>query len=142
MYEMICGHLPFYNKNHEVLFDLILHEEIRLPDLLSPVAKDILTQILQKDPRKRLGGGERDGRDVQEHPFFAPIDFVKLYNLEIPAPFVPTIKGASDTSNFDPMFTTEAPRISPTHEVCFVSIANSSLCSCPPCSPWCQRLIE
>ena len=47
MYEMICGHLPFYNKNHEVLFDLILHEEIRLPD--------ILTQILQKDPRKRLG---------------------------------------------------------------------------------------
>ena len=29
MYEMMCGHLPFYNRNHEVLFDLILHEEIR-----------------------------------------------------------------------------------------------------------------
>ena len=29
MYEMICGHLPFYNRNHEILFDLILHEDIR-----------------------------------------------------------------------------------------------------------------
>lgn len=116
MYEMICGHLPFYNKDHEVLFDLILHEEIRLPSKLSANAKDILSQLLQKDPRKRLGGGERDGRDVQEHPFFFQMDFDKLYRLEIPAPFVPEIKAADDTSNFDTMFTSEAPRISPTDE--------------------------
>ena len=24
MYEMMCGRLPFYNKDHEVLFELIL----------------------------------------------------------------------------------------------------------------------
>ena len=29
MYEMLCGHLPFYNRNHEILFELILKEEIR-----------------------------------------------------------------------------------------------------------------
>lgn len=52
-YEMICGHLPFYNKNHEVLFDLILHEEIRLPATLSTAAKDILSNLLVKDPRGR-----------------------------------------------------------------------------------------
>lgn len=48
---MICGHLPFYNKDHEVLFDLILHEEIRFPSKLSSNAKDILSQMLIKDPR-------------------------------------------------------------------------------------------
>ena len=25
LYEMLCGRLPFYNKDHEVLFDLILN---------------------------------------------------------------------------------------------------------------------
>ena len=89
MYEMICGHLPFYNRNHEVLFDLILHEEIRLPATLGSSAKDLLSNMLNKDPRFRLGGGERDGREVMEHPFFFQIDFEKLYNLEIPAPFIP-----------------------------------------------------
>ena len=24
MYEMMCGRLPFYNRDHEVLFELIL----------------------------------------------------------------------------------------------------------------------
>jgi len=114
MYEMICGHLPFYNRNHEVLFDLILHEEIRLPQTLGSTAKDILSQLLQKDPRLRLGGGERDGRDIQEHPFFFSMDFEKLYNLEIPAPFIPKIKGKDDVSNFDTVFTEEKARISPT----------------------------
>eukprot|EP00041_Stephanoeca_diplocostata_P039686 m.1637479 g.1637479 ORF g.1637479 m.1637479 type:complete len:476 (+) comp25858_c0_seq1:129-1556(+) len=116
MYEMICGHLPFYNRNHEVLFDLILHEEIRLPQTLSSPAKDILQQLLNKDPRLRLGGGERDGRDVQDHEFFYGLDFDKLYNLQIPAPFVPKIKGKDDVSNFDSVFTNEKARISPSDE--------------------------
>lgn len=116
MYEMICGHLPFYNRNHEVLFDLILHEEIRLPQTLSSPAKDILQQLLNKDPRARLGGGERDGRDVQDHEFFYGLDFDKLYNLQIPAPFVPKIKGKDDVSNFDSVFTNEKARISPSDE--------------------------
>lgn len=89
MYEMMCGHLPFYNRNHEVLFDLILHEEIRLPANLSPSAKDLLSQLLKKDPRFRLGGGERDGYEIMEHPFFYNIDFKKLYNREIKPQFVP-----------------------------------------------------
>lgn len=114
MYEMMCGHLPFYNRNHEVLFDLILHEEIRLPDHLSPSAKDILSKMLDKNPHTRLGGGQRDGREVMEHPFFASIDFDKLYNKELPVPFKPKITSDTDVSYFDPMFTTEVAQVSPT----------------------------
>jgi RAC serine/threonine-protein kinase len=114
MYEMMCGHLPFYNRNHEILFDLILREPIRLPDHLSADAKDILAKLLNKNPAERLGGGETDGQEVMSHPFFATIDFKKLYNREIPVPFVPQIKSEEDVSNFDTMFTEEAPEISPT----------------------------
>lgn len=28
MYEMMCGRLPFYNRDHDVLFQLILMEEV------------------------------------------------------------------------------------------------------------------
>lgn len=30
MYEMMCGRLPFYNRDHDVLFTLILVEEVLL----------------------------------------------------------------------------------------------------------------
>uniref|UniRef100_A0A8C5SI55 AKT serine/threonine kinase 1 n=1 Tax=Laticauda laticaudata TaxID=8630 RepID=A0A8C5SI55_LATLA len=45
MYEMMCGRLPFYNQDHEKLFELILMEEIRFPRTLSPEAKSLLSVV-------------------------------------------------------------------------------------------------
>lgn len=42
MYEMMCGRLPFYNKDHEKLFTLILLEEVRFPRTISNEARDML----------------------------------------------------------------------------------------------------
>lgn len=53
MYEMMCGRLPFYNQDHERLFELILMEEIRFPRTLSPEAKSLLAGLLKKDPKQR-----------------------------------------------------------------------------------------
>lgn len=53
MYEMMCGRLPFYNQDHERLFELILMEEIRFPRNLSPDAKSLLAGLLKKDPKQR-----------------------------------------------------------------------------------------
>lgn len=39
MYEMMCGRLPFYNRDHDILFELILVEEVRFPRTLSAEAK-------------------------------------------------------------------------------------------------------
>uniref|UniRef100_A0A8I5YBI2 non-specific serine/threonine protein kinase n=1 Tax=Rattus norvegicus TaxID=10116 RepID=A0A8I5YBI2_RAT len=49
MYEMMCGRLPFYNQDHEKLFELILMEEIRFPRTLGPEAKSLLSGLLKKD---------------------------------------------------------------------------------------------
>lgn len=55
MYEMMCGRLPFYNQDHERLFELILMEEIRFPRTLGPEAKSLLAGLLKKDPKQRCG---------------------------------------------------------------------------------------
>ena len=55
MYEMMCGRLPFYNQDHERLFELILMEEIRFPKNLAPEAKALLAGLLKKDPKQRCG---------------------------------------------------------------------------------------
>ncbi|XP_062454197.1 RAC-beta serine/threonine-protein kinase isoform X1 [Rhea pennata] len=75
MYEMMCGRLPFYNQDHERLFELILMEEIRFPRTLSPEAKSLLAGLLKKDPKQRLGGGPNDAKEVMEHRFFAAINW-------------------------------------------------------------------
>ncbi|KAG8230392.1 hypothetical protein J437_LFUL009865, partial [Ladona fulva] len=54
MYEMMTGRLPFYNKDHEVLFTLILVEDVKFPRNMSPEAKDMLRGLLKKDPKERL----------------------------------------------------------------------------------------
>lgn len=54
MYEMMCGRLPFYNQDHERLFELILMEEIRFPKNLAPDAKALLAGLLKKDPKQRF----------------------------------------------------------------------------------------
>ncbi|XP_023331710.1 RAC-alpha serine/threonine-protein kinase [Eurytemora carolleeae] len=60
MYEMMVGRLPFYNRDHDKLFELILMDEVRFPRSISPEAKDLLSGLLIKDPLQRLGGGQED----------------------------------------------------------------------------------
>lgn len=54
MYEMMCGRLPFYNRDPEVLFELILMEEIRFPRTISDNAKLLLKGLLIKNPKQRF----------------------------------------------------------------------------------------
>lgn len=53
MYEMMCGRLPFYNRDPEILFELILMEEVRFPKTISESAKSLLGGLLVKNPKKR-----------------------------------------------------------------------------------------
>ncbi|PNJ26069.1 AKT1 isoform 17, partial [Pongo abelii] len=79
MYEMMCGRLPFYNQDHEKLFELILMEEIRFPRTLGPEAKSLLSGLLKKDPKQRLGGGSEDAKEIMQHRFFAGIVWQHVY---------------------------------------------------------------
>ena len=83
MYELMCGRLPFYNRDHDVLFELIIMEEVKFPRTLSQEAKDLLSGLLAKDPHKRLGGGPEDYKDITRHPFFLPISWSDLVQRKV-----------------------------------------------------------
>ncbi|XP_003707740.1 AKT serine/threonine protein kinase [Megachile rotundata] len=113
MYEMICGRLPFYNKDHEKLFTLIIMEEVRFPRTISNEAKDMLGGLLIKDPSKRLGGGPNDAKEIMDHAFFSSIDWYDLVQKKIPPPFKPQVTSDTDTRYFDSEFTGESVELTP-----------------------------
>lgn len=54
MYEMMCGRLPFYNRDHDILFELILLQQVKFPRTLSEDATSLLSGLLVKDPKQRF----------------------------------------------------------------------------------------
>ncbi|KAM4627471.1 RAC-beta serine/threonine-protein kinase A-like [Polymixia lowei] len=91
MYEMMCGRLPFYNRDHSVLFDLILTEEVRFPSRLTVESKSLLGDLLKKHPRQRLGGGPNDAKEVMAHKFFDSINWQDVAQKKLSPPFKPVV---------------------------------------------------
>uniref|UniRef100_A0AAQ5YID9 non-specific serine/threonine protein kinase n=1 Tax=Amphiprion ocellaris TaxID=80972 RepID=A0AAQ5YID9_AMPOC len=112
-YEMMCGRLPFYNQDHEKLFELILMEEIKFPRTLSADAKSLLSGLLIKDPNKRLGGGPDDAKEIMRHSFFGTIDWQDVYDKKLVPPFQPQVSSETDTRYFDEEFTAQTITITP-----------------------------
>ena len=61
----------------------ILEGTITYPSSLSKNCVSLLSQLLEKDPRKRLD----DEEVMKRHPFFAGIDWQKLALKKVPSPF-------------------------------------------------------
>jgi serine/threonine protein kinase len=69
LYVMLCGRPPFWSRNQRKLFDLIQHEPVHFRsdygwDGVSAQAKDLILQMLEKDPRKRMNSDQ-----VLAHPW-------------------------------------------------------------------------
>ena len=69
LYLMLCGNLPFYHEQNDIMFNKILSGKFDLPKHLSNNAKDILKKILEVDPKKRMKFEE-----IKSHPWFNIID--------------------------------------------------------------------
>ncbi|XP_070162183.1 ribosomal protein S6 kinase alpha-5 isoform X3 [Polyergus mexicanus] len=122
-YELLTGVSPFsldgQNNQQEISKRILRNDPPSKPIHLSDIVWDFITRLLVKDPRRRLGGGPRDAKDLKEHPFFmdAAPDFTweALENKQIKPPIVPRIEHELDTSNFSDEFTkmpvTETPPI-------------------------------
>lgn len=113
LYEMMSGKLPFYNQDHEIMFENILVEEVRFPRQISVEARDLLGGLLVKDPAKRLGGGADDAKEIMAHTFFSSIDWKDLEEKKITPPFKPQVMSDTDTRNFDIEFTGESVELTP-----------------------------
>uniref|UniRef100_I3JWT0 protein kinase C n=1 Tax=Oreochromis niloticus TaxID=8128 RepID=I3JWT0_ORENI len=116
IFEMLVGESPFPGDDEEEVFDSIVNDEVRYPRFLSTEAISIMRRLLRRSPERRLGAGEKDAEEVKKHLFFRTIDWAALLAKKVKPPFVPTIQGNNDVSNFDDEFTSEAPILTPPRE--------------------------
>ena len=86
LYEMLVGITPFFTSRKEDIFHNIEFEELKIPEFIQPDTASLLKGLLQKDPRKRLGGGNRDALEIKEHPYFRDVNWDDVYNKRIIPP--------------------------------------------------------
>ncbi len=65
LYAMLCGFLPFEDKDNEILFKKIRKCKLEFPHHISLISKDLIKKILVTNPDKRIGI-----KDIKKHPFF------------------------------------------------------------------------
>lgn len=113
LYEMLAGQAPFRAETEDEMFDAIMRDELVCPHYLSKEAKSLLHALLQKDPSHRLGSGRDDAMEIRSHVFYDGVRWDDLLAKRVTAPFIPTLRGRADTSNFDAEFTGEFPVLTP-----------------------------
>ncbi|CAD8051545.1 unnamed protein product [Paramecium primaurelia] len=90
LYELVTGLPPFYSHNTQEIYNSILTEKIEFPQYvqISPVLKDLILQLLQKDPTERLG---QNGGIVEilTHQWFQDVDFEAIANKQLKTPYQP-----------------------------------------------------
>ncbi len=65
LYAMLCGYLPFEDKDNDLLFEKILECKLVFPKYISKMSRDLMEKILVTDPDLRISLEE-----IKNHPFF------------------------------------------------------------------------
>lgn len=101
LYEFLIGCVPFFGDTPEELFAHTVNDDIEWPSnddwVVAEEAKDLITGLLQQNPRERIGTG--GSHEVKEHFYFSMVDWHSL--LRQKAEFVPQLASEDDTSYFD-----------------------------------------
>ena len=97
LYEMVVGTPPYFSRDKNELFHNIKHGKLRLPKQASPEVKDLITKLLERNPRDRLGSGPLGTAEIKDHPFFAGIDWdaVLRRQLRPPLPVIPKLQSGN-----------------------------------------------
>ena len=69
LYTMLCGRLPFEDKDNKVLYKKIKEGNFQVPDFITEGAKDFLIKILNVNPKKRYTISQ-----IKKHPWFNQLD--------------------------------------------------------------------
>ncbi|KAF2191363.1 kinase-like protein [Zopfia rhizophila CBS 207.26] len=105
-FDLLTGSPPFTGNNNAKIQEKILKQKLVLPYYLSPDAKDLLTRLLRKEPKKRLGANmPKDLQTIKSHRFFRKINWKKLEARELEPPIQPLITDPELAENFATDFT-------------------------------------
>jgi len=111
IYELTTGVTPFHSSTMESLVRKAEKGAVKYPKHLTEECKDVIGQLLQVNPKNRLGSGDDDVEAIKAHAWFSSLNFVKLMKKEVQPLYIPPTEAKDDTfaGNFDAEFTEEAP---------------------------------
>ena len=107
MFKLLSGYRPFTDDNFNTFVEMattmnalvrehcdcpeyaILFQEIPFPSYFSPEAKDLISKLLDVNPKTRLGSGPQGGKNIKSHIFFQNMDWDLLEQKHIEPPFKP-----------------------------------------------------
>jgi protein-serine/threonine kinase len=86
IYEMLMGRTAFNGKDRKEMFRNIKGGRLNFSARLSVEAIHLISNLMARNPRKRLGAGREDAEDIKKHPWFSNIDWnaVRERKLEVP----------------------------------------------------------
>ncbi|KAI0077858.1 kinase-like protein [Panus rudis PR-1116 ss-1] len=104
LWELLFHRRPFDGRTADKMKQSILKDPLRFPtnvrEYCSEAGQRFLEGLIDRNPKTRLGcrnGRSQGFADIQNHPWFASLDWEALENKDIQPPFVPDMKKA----NFD-----------------------------------------
>lgn len=95
---MLIGSTPFYHKNNKKIYEKIKGGKLQFPDkkkfpiTYSDEWMDLVSKLLEKDPKTRLGR-KKGGVEILSHPWFNDLDLDALLSKQMVPPFKPECKG-------------------------------------------------
>lgn len=108
-FEMLAGASPFRAANDAKIQEKIVKTKLVLPFFMSVDARDLLTRLLRKKPKERLGARmPKDLQIIKGHRFFRKIDWNKLQKRQVEPPFKPIVTDPELAENFAAEFTDRA----------------------------------
>ena len=88
IYEMLVGIPPFYSENQEIQLKFQKELDVEFPIWLkiSDEAKDIIKQLLTKNPKNRIGVVQ-GWEEIKNHSWFKGFNFNLLKQKRLKSPF-------------------------------------------------------
>ena len=90
IFEMLVGVTPFCAEDPFSIYRNIVANDLKYPMLVEPVAKDLISNLLNSKPIERLGYGPNGVDSVKRHRWFRSVDWAQVINKSIAPPFVPS----------------------------------------------------
>ncbi|CEP18852.1 hypothetical protein [Parasitella parasitica] len=112
LYEMLAGITPFWADNHSDMYQRVLTDALEFPaDIFDYETAEFLSDILDRDPRTRLGA--QGVEEIKNHVYFADISWDDIRNRRLQPPYLPPVTDELDFTNFDPDFLAMSPALTP-----------------------------
>lgn len=103
MYELLTGSPPFSGSDPMKTYNMILKgiDAVDFPRKITRNAQNLIKKLCRDNPTDRLGYGKSGTTQIQKHRWFDGFNWDGLRKKSLKPPYVPSVRSASDMSNFD-----------------------------------------